>query len=232
MLITCWSVKGGAGVSVVSAALGGLMAQRHGRAVVVDLGGDQPAALGMSEPAGPGILDWCDSAAPGEALARLAVDVTSDLLLVPKGEGSAQVGADRGAALVQACTALGEVVVVDAGTPLLSTHDLAVSEPGLDGHGRTRHPAVHLREAGSSLFVTTGCYMALRRAMSLGVTADGVVFVREPGRSVGRRDIADILGLPVVGVVESDPAVRRAIDSGSLARRVPPTLATGLRRAH
>jgi hypothetical protein len=256
VLITCWSVKGGSGVSVVTAALAGLMAQRHGRAAVVDFGGDQPATLGLPEPSGPGVLDWCDSAAGPEALGRLAVEAASDLVVVPRGEGRALVDPARVPALLEAVRALAGVVVVDAGVPLTSSPpDLL---PGVGGGagggagdglvgggegaddpieaatGRRRGPRPHgevLRAAGSSLFVTRACYLALRRALRVGVDADGVVLLAEPGRALGRRDVADLLGLPVVGVVEADPAVARAVDAGTLVRRVPPTLARGLRRA-
>ena len=245
MLITCWSVKGGSGVSVVTAALAGLMAERHGRAAVVDLGGDQPATLGLPEPSGPGVLDWCDSTAGPEALGRLAVEAAADLVVVPRGEGRALVDAARAPALLEAVRVLAEVVVVDAGVPLTSSPPDLV--PGVDDRagdgaddpieaatGRRRGPRPHgevLRATGSSLFVTRACYLALRRALRVGVDADGVVLLAEPGRALGRRDVADLLGLPVVGVVEADPAVARAVDAGTLGRRVPPTLARGLRRA-
>lgn len=233
MLITCWSVKGGSGVSVVTAALGGLMAQRHGRAVVVDLGGDQPAALGLAEPGGPGVLDWCDSSAPTEALSRLAVAVSDDLAVVPRGIGPASIDATRGAELVDAVGLLDDVVVVDAGVPLYGSPPDALfgDDPEALGRPSVRPHAEYLRAAGSSLLVTRACYLSLRRAMRVGVDADGVVLLAEPGRSLGRRDVAEVLGIPVIGVVEADPAVARAVDAGTLVRRVPTTLARGLRRA-
>ena len=233
MLITCWSVKGGSGVSVVAAALGGLMAERHGRAVVVDLGGDQPAALGLAEPAGPGVLDWCDSSAPPEALVRLAVPASDDLAVVPRGNGPAAIGEPRAAELVRAVGLLDDVVVVDAGIPLDGSPPEALfgDDPDPMGRPSARPHAEFLRAAGSSLFVTRACYLSLRRAMRVGVDADGVVLLAEPGRSLGRRDVAEVLGLPVIGVVEADPAVARAVDAGTLVRRIPTTLARGLRRA-
>lgn len=224
MLITCWSVKGGSGVSVVSAALAGLMAQRHGRAAIVDLGGDQPAALGLAEPSVPGVLDWCDSTAGAEQLARLSLEVAADLLLLPRGEGRQLVGADRATELALALAGLAPAVVVDAGGPLRS-NDGEVGSSDEKPHG------TYLRMCGSSLFVTRACYMAIRRAKALNVDADGVIFIDEPGRALNAKDISDVLGLPVVGVVEADPEVTRAVDSGTLVRRIPASLARGLRRA-
>lgn len=224
MLITCWSVKGGAGVSVVSAALAALLAQRHGAAAIVDLGGDQPAVLGLAEPAAPGILDWCSSSADGERLASLCIEVSDDLSLLPRGEGVDVVASERGGELVRSCTALAPAVVVDAGV-LLSTASADVTEDG-------EIPlAAHLRDSGSSLLVTRPCYVALRRAKALGVSADGVVVVDEPGRALRAKDVSEVLGLPVVGVVEADPAVARAVDAGTFVNRMPAGLARGLRRA-
>lgn len=231
MLITCWSVKGGTGVSVVCAALAGLLAERHGAATLIDFGGDQPAILGIAEPAGSGVLDWCDSDAGPQALARLSIEVATDLELIPAGRGSAATRPERAAELVAASRVLSDVVVVDAGVPMASDHDAGVTEAGLAGHERRRHPVEHLREAGTSLFVTTCCYVALRRATRTGISADGVVLLAEPGRALDKRDVEAVLGIPVVGVVESDPAVRRAVDSGQLIRKVPPSLTKGLRRA-
>lgn len=224
MLITCWSVKGGSGVSVVSAALAGLLAQRHGGGAIVDLGGDQPAVLGVSEPSGPGVLDWCASTAGAEQLARLALEVAGDLLLVPRGKGPQVVQADRATELAQALADLAPVVVVDAGLPLTAAHQ----EEG--PFGEEPH-AVFLRRHGSSLFVTRACYLALRRVKALQVAADGVIIVDEPGRALDAKDVSGVLDLPVVGVVEADPQVSRAVDSGTLLRRIPSSLARGLRHA-
>jgi hypothetical protein len=48
VLIACWSTKGGAGTTVVTAALGLVLARRHpAGALLVDLAGDLPAALGL-----------------------------------------------------------------------------------------------------------------------------------------------------------------------------------------
>ena len=53
----CWSAKGGSGTTVIAAALG-LVLSHHRPTLLVDLGGDAPAALGMAEPSGPGVHDW------------------------------------------------------------------------------------------------------------------------------------------------------------------------------
>ena len=202
MLITCWSVKGGSGVSVVTAALAGLMAERHGGAAVVDLGGDQPAVLGLCEPTGPGVLDWCGTDADADSLDRLAVDVTDGLRLLPRGDGPALLAAARSQELVRGLEQLAPAVVVDAGTPLVASPPDGAPRPE---PASERPHAEWLRAAGRSLFVTRSCYLSLRRAMRTGIDADGVVLLAEYGRALDCKDIGAVLGLPVMGVVEADP---------------------------
>ncbi|MCZ7627820.1 MAG: hypothetical protein M5U19_01380 [Microthrixaceae bacterium] len=79
--------------------------------------------------------------------------------------------------------------------------------------------------------MTRACYLALRRVKALQVAADGVIIVDEPGRALDAKDVSGVLDLPVVGVVEADPQVSRAVDSGTLLRRIPSSLARGLRHA-
>ncbi len=228
MFVTCWSVKGGSGVSVVSAALACLLADSSGSAVLADFGGDQPAVMGMAEPPGPGLLDWCHSDAPADALMSLTIEVSNGLRMIPKGTGGRMVPRQRCKELAAALNFIADEVIVDAGVPL------GESPPTADGPTEARRGAdiaSVLREMGSSLFVTRACYLALRRATRIGIEADGVVLLHEQGRSISRSDVADVLGLPVIGVVEHDPAIARAVDAGSLARRLPSSLRSGLRRA-
>ena len=56
VLVTCWSVKGGSGTTVVAAALALSLARRDEGALLVDLAGDVPAALGCPEPTLPCFL--------------------------------------------------------------------------------------------------------------------------------------------------------------------------------
>lgn len=225
MLITCWSVKGGSGVSVVAAAMAGLMARRHGSAVLVDLGGDQGALHGLPEPSGPGVCDWAASEAPAEKLALLTLGSGSEVMVLPPGDAPPVGTLVRAKELAAAAATLAEVVVVDAGRPL-GAHPEQSEHPGSEAH-----LAVHLRNLGTSLFVTRACYLSLRRARATGVDADGVVLLDEPGRALGARDVSEVLGLPVIGVVDADPEVARAVDAGTLSRRIPRTLSRGLRRA-
>ena len=80
MLIACWSVKGGSGTTVVATVLA-LLHARAGGALVADLVGDVPAALGIPEPPGPGLAAWLAAAddVGADALDRLAVAVAPGL---------------------------------------------------------------------------------------------------------------------------------------------------------
>lgn len=204
----CWSAKGGSGTTVVSAALALVLSHRH-PALLVDLAGDSPAALGLAEPSGPGVADWlASSTADAAALHRLAVTATDALQLLPR--GTTAVGHDRLADLVEALAGHVEVVI-DAGT--------GVPPPAL------------VAAATHNLLVTRPCYLALRRAVAMGVQPSGIVLVGEPGRALTARDVERSLGAPVVAELQYDPAVARAVDAGLLAARLPRSLVHSLRSA-
>ena len=81
-------------------------------------------------------------------------------------------------------------------------------------------------EEGTSLLAIRPCYLALRRALDLGVTtgAAGIVVVTEPGRALETRDVAEVLGLPVVTTIPVTPTIARAVDAGILAAHLPKEL--------
>lgn len=218
MLLTCWSVKGGAGTTVVAAALATSIARHHaatGGALLVDLAGDLPATLGLPDPRDPGLTGWTRAApdVAGDALARLELSVGPHLALLPRGTGAPGPPA-RHAVLGGLLAADPRPVVVDAG----------VVGP--------EAPAVPLvAEATRSLLVTRACYLGLRRAVDAPVRPSGIVLVVEPGRTFGVDDVEHIVGAPVVARVAVDPVVARAVDAGLLATRLPRTLERSLRRA-
>jgi hypothetical protein len=64
------------------------------------------------------------------------------------------------------------------------------------------------------------CYLSMRGAATGSATAvDGIVVVREHGRSLTRRDVTDITGIPTVAETRATPAVARTIDAGVLTSR-------------
>ena len=224
MLSTIWSPKGGSGCTVVAAALALTISEQRGSAVLVDLVGDLPAALGIPEPDTPGVTDWL-AADDGdrEALGRLCVPIGHGVDLLPVGSEDVW-SAEREELLSSLLAEWPVAVVVDAGVLGTGTRHTPVT-----GIGR------RLAGAGTSLMVLRPCYLALRRAVGVGAGggagADGIILVVEPGRSLDRRDVADLLDVPVVATVEVDPAVARSVDAGLLARRLPRTLQRSLRNA-
>ncbi len=215
MLITCWSVKGGSGTTVVASALSLLLARRDRNEVVLaDVGGDVSTVLGLPEPNGPGILDWL--ATPGVedgALRRLEIDVSPGLRLLPKGSASVLGLEHRGSAERVLRALAGErTVVVDAGPPSTIANELAAG-------------------ATVSLLVLRPCYLALRRALAAPVRPSAVILVEERKRALDALDVEEVLGVPVQAVVPWDPAIARCVDAGLLGARLPASLAAALRSA-
>ncbi|HEX9993018.1 MAG TPA: hypothetical protein VGB14_08840 [Acidimicrobiales bacterium] len=286
MLISCWSAKGGCGTTVVSVALALLLARSASAgALLVDLAGDVPAALGVPEPDGAGVLDWLAAGpdTPADALSRLERVAAPGLAVLPRGSGRADpwsttgatpgrpAGGAVGAATERAGPAGGRsaqpdpavahrpdvpagVVAADppgdhpAGRPggrrvIAHRPDLlagvlaadprpVVADCGTVGPDDPGDPGLTLAASASvSLLVLRPCFLALRRAAAAPVRPSGVVVVDEPGRSLGRQDVEDVLGVPVRAEVRWDPAVARAVDAGLLAARLPRALARSLRGA-
>jgi MinD-like ATPase involved in chromosome partitioning or flagellar assembly len=214
MLVACWSSKGGAGTTVVATSLALLLARRQpGGAVLADLGGDAPAALGVPEPESPGLAGWLAAGAevPADALARLEQPAGPGLALLPRGSGP--LAPERADVLCALLTADARPVVADCG-----------AEP--DG-------AALVLAAGAtrSVLVTRACFLSLRRALAAPLRPSEIVLLTEPGRSLTRLDVEDCLGAPVVAEVAVDPSVARAVDAGLLATSLPRGLARELGRA-
>jgi hypothetical protein len=218
MLLCFWSPKGGSGTSVVAASVALLLA-RHAPTRLADLGGDQPALLGLASDPPTGLADWLDAApdAPLDALERLAVAVSPGLALVPRGSASFHAsGAGAGGELAALLRDDTRPTVVDAA----------------NGPGGAPPLGSLIAGADSSVVVVRGCYLALRRAVrcpELGAAA-GAVLVDEPGRALGAREVADVLGLPVLATVPVRAAVARVVDAGVLPSRIPDALGRPLER--
>jgi hypothetical protein len=76
--------------------------------------------------------------------------------------------------------------------------------------------------AGLVLTVLRGpCYLGLRSIVASGLQADGIVLVVEAGRSLTRRDVGDVCGVPVVAQIPVTANIARTIDAGLLISRLP-----------
>ena len=209
MLVACWSSKGGAGTTVVAAALA--LSHATEGALLADLAGDLPIVLGIDDATGPGLAGWLHAGpeVPLDALARLERPVAAGVGLLDRGEGDLL--PDRADVLATLLAADDRLVVADCG-----------SAP-------SGAAAMVAGAADRSVLVTRPCFVALQRAGRAAVQASAVVLVDEPGRSLGRRDVESHLGVPVLAVVETDPGVARAVDAGLLVSRLPRSLARELR---
>jgi hypothetical protein len=210
---TCWSVKGGAGTTVVAA---GLALACPEPVTLIDLPGELPAVLGICEPAGQGLADWFASSAPPEAIDDLALDAGRGLRVVPRGVGSIDPDHERWAELAGWLTAAARPFVVDAGA--------APPPPALAAAGRADDEA-----SRRELLVVRPCYLTLRRACALAWRPDGAIIVDDHHHALTRADVARSIGVPVVAEIAVDPAVARAVDAGLLAARVPSSLVRPLR---
>jgi len=243
MLWCFWTAKGGAGCSVVAAAVAMRTATKRDT-LLVDLGGDVATIYGV-EPPGLGMLEWLmEPEAPPDALSRIEVAVAPGLqllsmssqaahilpssevvgsqtvdspdLLTPDGPplpGPSFKTASRVRVLASLLQADHRVVVVDVGL-----RSVDVSSP------RSEISDLLLAQAQRSTLVTRSCFVALRRTAAFEQPSD-VVAIFEKGRALSRGDIERAVNAPVVSAIRWDPAVARAVDVGVTATQLPRSLA-------
>ncbi len=208
MFTLCFAAKGGSGTTVVATALALTAAPPS---LLVDLDGEVPAVLGLPEPDRPGVADWLASDTPADRLGELLVEIGTGAWLLPwqpagrHPAGLRLAAGDRWDGLSRWLLAFTRErrahVTVDAGTG--------------------KPPDALVEHADRTLLVTRPCYLALRRAVALGVRTSGVVLVDERGRALSARDVEHALGAPIAASVSIDPAVARAVDAGLLSTRLP-----------
>lgn len=208
-MIVCWSLKGGSGTTVVSAALALTLAQRNTATVrIVDLAGDIPSALGIAEPSGEGVMNWLQQ--QHVPIQSLQIPVTARVSLIPRGNDSLlhhDLTAEHCNSLATELDTSNELTVVDAGSG---------------------HIPQLINNATTSLLVIRPCYLALRKAAHLSVKPHGIVLINEPGRSLGKRDVESVVGAPVLVDLPLDPTIARCVDAGLLASRIPTVLSQHL----
>jgi MinD-like ATPase involved in chromosome partitioning or flagellar assembly len=214
VLLALWSPKGGSGTSVLAAACSLVLARGRG-ARLADLDGDQPAIFGLAADPPTGLADWLVAGpeAPTDALERLALEAAPGVTLLPRGTGEG---------------ALAPVAAAEAGAALaVALRDGSVPTVADLGAAATPATRAMVEVADASVVVVRGCYLALRRAAAAPALgrASGAVVVEEQGRSLGAREVADVLGRPVLARVALRPGVARAVDAGVLPARLPDAIA-------
>lgn len=196
--IVVTAAKGGVGTSVTAAGLAVLSAERR-PTLLVDLAGDQLMLFGRQR-ASTELGRWLDGGERHpDSLVRLETEIAGQLSVLAASDDVSHVPLSRLRTLGQLLALERRCVVVDAGT----------TAPALDAFGSV---------ATRTYQVVRPCYLALRAAERRPVP-DGLVLVNERGRVLGRRDVADALGAPVVVEVWRDPAVARAVDAGLFGAR-------------
>ena len=208
MLTIFHSPKGGSGTTVTAASFALTSAERHGKAMLIDMCGDSRAVLGLADTDSPGLNDWLGEShvAGAEALIGAGTAIDSGLLVVHPGARFVS-GAPRWDAFVSAIESWDFPVIIDAGTHFFPDELRAT--------------------ATDNWMVTRACYLALRRATRLP-RPTGVVVVREQGRALTVRDVEAVLNVPVVATIAVDPSVSRAVDAGVLPARNGELLAAQL----
>lgn len=212
MLTVFYSVKGGSGVTVTAAVAADVMSRRRST-ILVDLCGDQPAALGLAEPSSEGVRDWLVKPESGrEELENLLVPVKKDLRLFPMGKAPYVTRGVPGfgyqtSRIAELATILADMdydheIVVDAGTA--GVQDELVEA---------------LASEGRSFLVIRPCYLALRKAVLAETKATGVIVLAETGRALSSDDVGHALNIPVIATVPVDPAIARSVDAGLLVHR-------------
>lgn len=210
MLTSLWAAKGGAGCSTVALLAASARARAGSDVLVVDLGGDLLTMIAGVGASPPGITDWLASTADVDRLDRVEVEVTTGVWIAPLGRASSWT-ADREGLLAAALDADARDVVVDVG----------LVDPALGGSlQRLRH---RFASSEGGILVTRPCYLAVHRATRTGVAPRAALVVREPGRALDDRMIAEALGLRRLGHLDLDPAVARSVDAGLIVRRPPRT---------
>lgn len=84
-------------------------------------------------------------------------------------------------------------------------------------HGTT--PPGRADPADQVFLVIRGCFLAFRRALAQPCRPNGIIFLEEQGRSLGTRDVEDVLGVRVVATIAVEPRVARLVDAGLLGKR-------------
>ena len=191
MLVCFWSPKGGSGTSASSAAAAaGARAGRSGASRRPR--GDQPAiSVSRSDP-DPGLRDWL----------RIGPEAPTDALRSVRGRCRQRArAARRGQRRRRDHTARGRRCArgrTRKPTRAPTIADVGPARPAPRRVARARGGGRRARDRGAGLLLCAATRDA-RRAHELG--GAGVVFVDEPGRSLGARDVASVLGLPILATV-------------------------------
>lgn len=193
------SPKGGNCTTVTAAAFAVVLAHRGVNTLLVDLCGDIPAVLGMSEPMSPGVNDWLGEtrSSTAESLVMAGTPVIDNLVVVHRGARFVE-GQPRWGDFASAIAVLPHTIIIDAGTTYIPDDVRAT--------------------VADTVLVTKPCYLSLRRATQMPAVSR-VFVVAEEGRALSTTDVSHVIGSPVAATIPHSPAISRAVDAGLLLER-------------
>lgn len=212
-LTTMWATKGGSGATTVATIVARMLADRAGEARLLDLDGDVPVVAGLSMPGRTVSID------------RAALDPGRSL-----GTGLTLLDGDRHLDDLDPLDPVAAALIESSLDRLDHLHVPVVIDAGTLAR-RSRADAAARRsiiESTRSVLVTRADFLSLRGVVQSGPRPDAVVLIEEPGRALGRVDVEDVTGAPVVAVVPIDAGVARAIDAGLILYRQPPVILRAL----
>lgn len=238
MVTAFYGVKGGVGVTTVTAITAIVSARRSGSDAIdtlaVDTAGDLAAALGSDATVhadqpddphrGQGFIDWIGAVgtAPDDALERLSVDVGNGLRIIDPGSGMPD-----SAHVDEALSALGArngPTIIDCGVIRSPWAGGPIDSPPAPMSDLDIRCAI-AQGADERLLVVRPCYLGLRAVAQSMVEPTGVVVVSEPGRVLTIDDVIGVCGAPIVAEFTVDRSVARLVDAGLLTSRLPRSLA-------
>lgn len=200
-MIVVWGVKGGAGVTVVTA----LLAMGHTEPVVAtSFDHDLSHVFGRSNaPGAAGLTEWTNSSQDVDASAvrSLLVDVDDRVKILPVGQQT-----------------IGRRPVADLG----ENNSALIVDGGIASDAYNTERIDQLFDCADvaelSLMVIRPCYLSLERAGSQLPRCDGLIVVRERWQAIKATDIEGVFGLPVLATLDVEPALARLVDEGQIIR--------------
>lgn len=193
------SPKGGNCTTVTASAYALVSAMRGTNTLLIDLCGDIPAAIGMTEPHGPGINDWLneDNVGDPQQMVMLGTPVVPGLVVLHRGSRFVA-GEPRWDALAEAISSLPHDVIIDAGTAFV--------------------PELLTQAVHNVSMVVKPCYLSLRRASRIARPSN-IFVIKEENRALTVKDVGNVLGVPIAAEIPYEAAISRAVDAGLLTAR-------------
>jgi MinD-like ATPase involved in chromosome partitioning or flagellar assembly len=212
MTIAVWAVRGGSGVSTVSALLIRFLCSKEasaGQAVIaIDAGGDLPALFGVAPGSGEGLSDWlaADQSVDVEALDGLLIGDGVQILPIGHVEDVNAVGTEVGRERL------------DHAIGWLTNRASVVCDLG---HSSAPLAEALIAQADRSVLVIRPCMLSVRTALRSPRPAHGMVIVGAQPGDMRAEDMEAALGIPVLATVPELPALARAVNQSNFSGRLP-----------